>query len=254
MNIWLVSPAWRRYAVTRLALAQRRWLCDTLAARGWTANSVIVTDDDNLNIAAEYGFPTVELDNSDLGARFNAGYRYAADQGADVFVHIGSDDWVHPDTFDILSDTDLESLKAPMPTPGQAVVWRRAPLAVGQRRILLVDLAAGRAQRCFVHSKHGCIPWLIPRSALAPSGFEPLPKGLMRGIDGALVRSLTTRPNWLFREAPDEWCVDFKSDVNVTPYAGLVTALGTGPDEDPWPALARFYPDWLVDMARTVQL
>jgi len=81
-----VSPAWQRYAITRLALAERRWLCDELAARGHTANSVIVSDDDNLDIAAEYGFPTVERDNSDLGERFNAGYKYAADQGADLIV------------------------------------------------------------------------------------------------------------------------------------------------------------------------
>ena len=43
--------------------------------------------------------------NEDLGEKFNAGYRYAGRMGAQLFVHIGSDDWVHPDVFDILDQT-----------------------------------------------------------------------------------------------------------------------------------------------------
>ena len=108
--------------MTRLALAQRRWLCDELAARGLDANCVIVADDENLDIAREYGFDTVEVDNRGLGRRFNAGYRHAADQGADYLVHVGSDDWVHPDLFDILRQNDLSGGVMPEPTPGNPVV------------------------------------------------------------------------------------------------------------------------------------
>lgn len=250
MNVWLCSPAWRRYPITRLVLAQRRWLCDELAARGVQANSVIVADDANLEIAQEFGFPTVELDNSDLGKRFNAGYRYAADQGCDVFVHVGSDDWIHPDTFRILDNVDLDDVPRPTPAPGQPVVWRRSPQAVAQRRLLLVDLDEGRAQRCFVHGRYGCIPWLIPRKVMATEKFAPIQPGLMRGIDGALVRGLRTRPNWIFQDAPDEWCVDFKTGWNVTPYRGVAAALANGPEEEPWELLADFYPQHLVDLAR----
>lgn len=251
MNIWLVSPAWRRFSITRLALAERRWLCDELAARGHRANSVIVADDDNLDVAAEFGFPTVEMDNSDLGRRFNAGYRFAADQGCELFVHIGSDDWLHPDALNILDEVDLEKAPAPIPTPGNAVVWRRTPQLVAQRRILLVDLARQQSQRCFVHSKYGCIPWLIPRSVMQAARFAPIAAGHMRGIDGALVRGLKTRPNWLFQDAPDEWCVDFKTETNVTPYKGVASNLGVGDEEPPWLMLSDFYPDWLVEAAKT---
>lgn len=250
MDVWLVSPAWGRFAVTRLALAERRWLCDELASRGLTAHGVIVSDDANLDIAQEYGFDTVEMGNDDLGARFNAGYLHAGRHGADVVVHIGSDDWIHPDAFNILNEVALDETTPPLPTPGRPVVWRRGPQVVAQRRILLVDLNRQAAQRCFVPSKHGCIPWMIPRVALAPHGFEPIPPGLMRGIDGALVRGMKTRPNWYFQDAPDEWCVDFKTSVNVTPYKGVASSLGNGPEEDPWPMLADFYPEHLVDLAR----
>lgn len=254
MNIWLVSPAWRRYSVTRLVLAQRRWLCDELAARGMQANSVIVADDHNLDIAAEYGFPTVEKDNTDLGARFNVGYQYAAEQGADIFVHVGSDDWIHPDAFNVLDVIDLEKTPAADPTPGAPIVWRKAPQVVAQRRLLIVDLARGQSQRCFVKSMYGCIPWLIPRSALKPSGFSPIAPGLMRGIDGALLRGMKMRPNWIVQDAPDEWCVDFKTETNVTPYRGLAHTLGVGDEEDPWPMLAEFYPPHLIAMARNLHV
>jgi len=139
-----------------MVLAERRWLCDELASRGLTANSIIVSDDENLDIAQEYGFPTIEHDNFDLGARFNAGYRYAAAQGADVFVHIGSDDWVHPDAFNVLNEHSLDEDDAmPEPTPGESVVWRRGPKVVAQRRLCLVDLTNDLAQRCFIHGRWG---------------------------------------------------------------------------------------------------
>jgi hypothetical protein len=234
-----------------MVLAERRWLCDEMASRGVQANSVIVADDENLDIAADFGFPTVELDNSDLGARFNAGYRYAADAGANVFVHVGSDDWIHPDSFNILDQVDIET-DAPMPdpTPGNPVVWRRTPQVIAQRRICLVDLARGVGQRCFVHGRWGCIPWMIPRRALEPEAFTPIGAGHMRGIDGQLVRGMTTRPTWFFQDAPDEWCVDFKTETNVTPYKSVAPALGVGDEEDPWPMLAEFYPPHLIDLAR----
>jgi glycosyltransferase involved in cell wall biosynthesis len=228
-----VSPAWRRFSITRLVLAQRRCLCDELAARGHTANSVIVADDDNLDIAAGYGFATVELDNSDLGARFNVGYQYAAEQGADVFVHVGSDDWVHPDTFNILNEQHPE------------------PFLVAQRSYLILDLHAQVAKRCYVSNMWGSIPWLISRRAMENTGFAPIEKaGLMRGIDGAIASRLTIKGvNWVFQDAPAEWCVDWKSKTNITPYLGVAHTLGVGDEQEPRTVLADWYPDWLVALA-----
>ena len=249
MNVWFVSPAWRRFAVTRLALAERRWLCDELAARGHTAHSVVVADDDNLDIAREYGFDTVELGNGDLGERFNAGYRYAAENGADIFVHIGSDDWVHPDVFNILDTVDITRPGEPEfgATP---VVRRRGPQVVAQRRATVVDVATGRLQRCFVRGARGCIPWLIPRAVMEPCGFSPVRPGLMRGIDGALARGLTTRPGWLYQpKERDDWLVDFKTPTNISPYGMLADTLGQGV-EGTVDDLAASYPGWLVELAK----
>lgn len=248
MNIWLVSPAFRRPAVTRLALAQRRWLCDTLETRGHEAHSVIVADDENLDVAREYGFDTVEMANTDLGMKFNAGFQYAAGQGADIFVHIGSDDWVHPDVFNILNRIDLS--KPPQvdwDELDKAKVYRHAPHVVSQRRATIADLTRGRLTRCNITGSRGCIPWLIPRCVMEANRFAPIPLGLKRGMDGALARSLRARPNWIYQRAENDWLVDFKSRVNITSYGDL-SSIAVGPECD-FSVLRSSYPGELVDMA-----
>lgn len=214
---------------------------------------MIVADDENLEIADQYDFPTVELDNTDLGARFNVGYEYAAAQGADVFCHIGSDDWVHPDLFNILTKVDLEEdMAPPMPAIGESVVWRRSPAIVGHRRILLANLETGKSVRCFIPTKHGCIPWLIPREAMERERFAPIESGLSRGIDGALVRGMSARPNWIFQNGPDEWCVDWKTSSNLTDYQGLQHSIGVDEEYEPWVSLTEFYPSHLVEEAMSL--
>ena len=236
-----------------MALAERRWLCDELAARGIYANCVIVADDDNLDIAQQYGFDTVELDNNGgLGRRFNAGFRYAADQGADYFVHVGSDDWVHPDVFEILSADDLTGPGLmPEPTPGNPVVWKPGERILTHRKIGLVDMARGIVNRCVSKGRYGVIPWVIPRVLMEKSGFAPCQPDLDRGIDGDLYRRIGC-PKLLFDDQHDLACVDFKSALNVTSYKSIVTVLGT--DEEPaWDALAELYPQGLVDLAARTQ-
>src|SRR5205085_1379884 len=46
LNVWIVTPAWRRYAVTELVLAQWGWLRDHLAPRGLAVSAVVVADDE----------------------------------------------------------------------------------------------------------------------------------------------------------------------------------------------------------------
>jgi len=249
-----VSPAWGRFAITELVLAQRRWLCDELASRGLTANSVIVADDGNIDIAREYGFEVVEKDNRDLGMRFNVGYRAAARMGADVFVHVGSDDWVHPDVFNVLLELDPNDIVEEMPPTAVGATWKKAPTLIAQNHLTAVDLTRGVGRRLKVNGRYGCIPWLIARETLKPFGFMPIATGNNRGIDGALVRGISRfAPNWRFQEADPLWLVDFKSDTNVTAYRTIADALGmTTQDEDPWEMLATAYPMHLVEKARSL--
>lgn len=235
-SIWVVSPAWGRFAVTRLVLAQRRRLCDELARRGLDAQMLIVADDENLEIAREHGALTLEHPNVPLGAKWNAALRYACDQGADWVVWIGSDDWIHVDVFDPLPFQD----------------GPRPPMLIGHR-LAVVDLRAGVMRRCSSPSRYGAVPWIIPRHMLERARFQPVRPNSRRGLDGALIRGLRlarAHLHWHYHNPHDLRCVDFKSGTNITRYEQLTKNLSIAGDEDPWLALAERYPADLVDLAR----
>lgn len=225
--------------MTRLALAQRAHLAGELASRGIDCHSVIVANDENLEIARARGFDTVEMDNEQgLGRRFNAGFQHAAREGADWLVHIGSDDWIHPDAFAPL-------LAPPVPHP-----------VLAGHRIAFVDLLTGRMGLASLDGPHGVIPWIVPRELLEPCGFAPIRPERSRGIDGELVRGMRrarVRAQWVFHDPHELARVDFKSDVNLNTFDGLPTSL-TGRRGDPWQALAERYPSELVELARKTHL
>lgn len=239
--------------MTRLALAQRAHLVGELAARGITATCVIVADDENLEIARDYGFETVEQDNTMLGRKFNDGIEYACNNGADFVVSVGSDDWIHADLFDRMPLPVVEERE---PTPEEPVViWSAVPEIVTGRNITIVDLLHGRAEVCRAKGRYGVIPWVIPREALERSRFRPVREHLMRGIDGAMLAGMRVQPEWVFVDPHDVCRVDFKSETNVTSYESSVAGFGDGDEiADPWPLLAEKYPADLVELARATHL
>lgn len=239
----LVSPAWQRFAVTRLALAQRAHLAGELAARGLDCVSVIVADDENLDIAREYGAETVEMANDDglaLGRKFNAGFRHAAALGADWLVHMGSDDWIHPDAFDPLADLHGRT--------------RTRPIVSG-RQIAFVNLLTGRMRLCYAAGRNGVVPWIIPRKLMVPCDFAPIREDRFRGMDGYLIRGLRVKPTWLHHDPHPMGRVDWKSTVNLNSYETVSGSLGRRRGEvEPWGLLAEHYPANLVEMARRTHL
>lgn len=251
MRLWLVSPAWRRYEVTRLALAQRAHLQGVLAGRGIDTRCVVVADDENLDVAAEYGFDALERPNEPLGRKFNDGIEWACLEGAADFVCvIGSDDWVHESVFDRLPETNPEP---PAPTEDNPVVsWSDEPEALAGTVIAVVDVQSGRGRLRWWPRREGVIPWVFPRAALEPSGFRPVKDNAARGIDGSLVAGLGIRPQWLFHDPHEYARVDFKSDVNLNTYAEIGATSGVGDEHDAWGRLSELYPEPLVEMAQRV--
>jgi glycosyltransferase involved in cell wall biosynthesis len=245
-SVALVSPAWGRLAVTRLALTQRQALCGELAASGIDARCLVVADDENLDLAQEFGFDTLEAPNRPVARKFNLGLEHACREGADWIVWIGSDDWVHPDVFAPLLPGGALHDVDPADVP---------PIVIGHR-LTIVDLARGALMRCKSPSTYGAIPWLLHRRMLEPAGFAPLRPDLDRGLDGALIRGLRLHRAplaWQTHDPHDMRCVDFKSDTNITPYRRL-QKLATAPEEAPWSALEQHYPADLVDLARATHL
>jgi hypothetical protein len=241
VRVCILTAAWRRFDVTRLALAQRESLGVELAARGIRMRSLVVADDENLDIAAEYGCDTLEIPNWPLGAKCNAGLLAAAED-ADYVVWIGSDDWIHPDAFDPL---------LVMQNPD------RLPIHVGSV-VAVVDLIGGRMRRIRSSSPYGAPPWIIDARLIRATQRRherPIKPLLKRGLDGALVRGLRLNRlpfEFISFDPHDFRCVDFKSDVNLTPYGGVTKHLGFGEEHDPWGALRDWYPADLVTRAQAL--
>lgn len=95
IELWFVTPAYRRFELSELCLDQRRRLCEELAPHGIAATCVVVADDENLEIARAYGFEAVQRPNKWLGMKFAAGHHAALAGGATHVMPIGSDSWMH---------------------------------------------------------------------------------------------------------------------------------------------------------------
>jgi glycosyltransferase involved in cell wall biosynthesis len=261
VNIWLVSPAWRRFAVTELALAERRWLCDELTSRGLSAHGVIVGDDDNLEIAEHYGFDRVEFPNDrGLGAKFNAGFKHALDNGADYVIHIGSDDWVHPDFFDLLplppwekpmpAEPSAASKFFPRPGAANVIVCKVGAPALTTGGISLCYLPTGEALWFGARRPWGVVPWALSRDTFDGVEF-PVEPTILKGVEGSMIRQLP-HISWQQNNAHRLLGVDWKSGTNVTPFDGL--RMYGEPYPDFWDDLAALYPSRLVEMARHTSL
>ncbi len=205
-----------------MVLREWDWLRDQVAPRGVALDAVIAADDENLDLARQYGFAAVECENNRMGRKWNAGFRYAA--YADIAVLIGSDDWIHPDAFDRLPENAVSAA----------------------RPLDFVDLERGVLQHA---SGNGLIPWLIPRSLLEPSNFAPFPDRMQRGTEPILIHALGHPPVVHRACTPG---VDFKSADSTSPYAGVANSIGDGAEHDAWETLSRDWPGHLVQAAKEI--
>lgn len=242
MNVWLVTPAHGRLRVTRMVLAQRRHLSAELAAWGVTCRTVVIADDENLELAREYGCDTIEMNNDHLGERVNAGFRFACQHGdADWVAFIGSDDWLHPDLLGPLAERETGS---------------RQPIVAGHH-ISVVDMEHALLCRLGVRGRHGVPPWFLPRWVIEAVDQAPCEADRKRGIEGSMIRRIQAAkidPPWLFHDPHDEARVDFKCGENMTSYKAVSGSLGVGREVCPWPALRDRYPADLVEMAKETHL
>jgi len=103
-SICFVMPAYRRYELSKITFAQRAQMCDDLTKRGINANCVVIADDENLDIADEYDFYTVESDNMWLGKKFNDGHEFAAKSGWTHVAPVGSDMFIDPSVYYDIDD------------------------------------------------------------------------------------------------------------------------------------------------------
>lgn len=92
-----ITPVYKRFALTRACLEQRRAMIDALP---FEATCVVVGDDENLATARALGFEVVRKDNKFVAAKFNAGYGHAIRKWRATHVMpIGSDSFLHEGVF-----------------------------------------------------------------------------------------------------------------------------------------------------------
>lgn len=225
-SLWMVTPAWKRLALSAVVFEQHRRVLALLSAHGIDGYSVVIADDENLDLARSCGFETVERNNEWLGRRFNDGIEYAAKHGADYIVPIGSDSFIDPAFF-----LDL---------PARPYI-RTSGLycAVEPERLAELD----------VRTRSGAGPYVIPRASLKRSRFRPAQDKLKRRIDSSTVRALGT-VRWRFRDLHPFQYVGFRLPPLLTPYQTLQARWGVREHPEPWRILARHYPVDLVAAAR----
>ena len=228
-SVLLVTPAWQRYELTALMLARR-------AATDWgdvRVDTVVIADDDNLDIARAHGFATVERDNDWLGRRYNDGHEYAYTHGYDWSFHVNSDQAFDPRLLQAIVETPR--------THVAATRWMAAVNADGRRAAVYRNPI--RAMQAF------------PRELLAHNA-RPCRERLVRGCDKSThdgVRRATGAEDHIIEVGPLE-TVQFESAVQLTSWKRhqrLALADGSWEIAVPWDALRSVHgPEFVNDMRR----
>jgi glycosyltransferase involved in cell wall biosynthesis len=223
--IFFVTPAWQRFELTRVVLAQRRRIIDFLAERDVEARCVVIADDLNADIAESHGFDVLRNRNYALGRRFNDGIQYAAQQGAEWIVPIGSDSFLDPAYL--------------FPLPAEGVMRSSTLYAIAE---------PGRLGRLRVARSIGVGPYMIPRAYL-PTSQRPADEHRKRGIDSSTIRGL--KRGWK-REWVDlhPWqYVGWRSYPQMNSYDKLYERIGVGQESEVAERLSEHYPSDLVERA-----
>lgn len=231
MQLWFVTPAFRRFALAEVCFDQWKRIAAALAGHGIELRVVVVSDDDNLDLARAAGFDTVEQNNEWLGRRFNDGYQYAAEHGADWVTGVGNDSWIDPAYF--------------IPLPDEAVA-RRMRLFTCVTRTKLAELETSRTI--------GVTPYLFHRSMLEPVDYRPLEEKISKGCDTSTVVGIEygrgRRLVWEERDLHQYQHISFRAYPHLTKYSRLWAAYGVRERHDPWEALLEHWPADLVTRAR----
>ncbi len=224
-SLLFITPAWKRFELTRLCLWQRRIACDTLATHGVDATCVVIANDKNLSIAREFGFETINAPNDYLSRRFNDGYQYAGENAFDYVCPIGSDSWIDPRLLTVLPRPDVMQISrhyALVREDGEAITPLR------------------------LQGRYGFACFVLPTRMLEQRSYRPCPEDLQSGCDGALFRGFKQ----LFvirRELGPLDIVAFRSPIQITPYERLVKRHRGVERPEPWLWLRKRYPAELVD-------
>ncbi len=238
-TLWFVTPAFRRFELTAICLRQRAWVCRELAKVGIDATCVVIADDENLATARRLGFYTVERSNDlGLGCKFNDGYQYALDEGADYVAPIGSDTWVDP--------ASLYPENLP----------RRNEIACSHH-YMVVHESGERCLPCWVDPPQPSttVALVFPGALLRASKGRPCLEHIRSGCDGSLIRGLTVdrEISWRYVDLHPLQNVAFQSNetyfgqrIQISSYDNFRRRWHPREQATPVAELRKLYPARLV--------
>ena len=105
-TITIITPAWKRYEISEIVF-QNFYNLQKKLKKKINLKVIIISDDNNLNIAKKFGFITVKTNNEFLGRRFNNGFEKALEVGSDFILPVGSDSLITKEV--ILSGANLSN-------------------------------------------------------------------------------------------------------------------------------------------------
>ena len=228
MQLWFITPAFQRYALAEVCFDQWKQVSAALAQHDVELRVVVVSDDENLDLARAAGFDTVERDNEWLGRRFNDGIEYACQNGADWVAPVGSDSWINPEYL------------LPLPEAHES-----------RRGRLLTVVRLDRLAELYV-TNIGVGPYLYHRSQLEHCGFRPSENRISRGCDTSTWLGVADGHDirWDERNVDQYQHVSFRGKPHLTKYSRLWASYGVRERYDPWAALLEHFPGGLVERAR----
>jgi hypothetical protein len=200
-SILFIVPAHERVELARICYLQFVYLISKLRGRGLYADVLVIADDENLETADDHCLRILAHDNR-LGAKLNAGYRYAHEHGFDYVCAIGNDSWMHPDRLTWLP-------------VGDAILCTRnftcLNAEANEQAALRLDYPGGVGSRVF------------PTGMFERVDYAPLDPYQMSGCDTgtllALCRNVERAPDLVYTDHHPAEVVGFQSgDVQVTKW------------------------------------
>jgi hypothetical protein len=232
-SLAFVTPAYRRVALSAVCFRQHITAHDRLREHGIDATSIVIADDDNLDIARALGLLTVEHENR-LGAKFNAGYQEAARLGFDYVMALGSDSFLDPAWL----------VQRALPVIGELVC---------SRFYTLVDETGSRQARLSVGYDGGIGCRMFRTSMLKACNFAPLEPDRPRGCDEATLAALRAHgpARCRFSDVHQFQVVGFQTPgVQVSSFSSYVQAWLVEYAPSAFDRLDAYYPAELLEQVR----
>lgn len=197
-SLLFITPVWQRLELTEIVLKSRRRVCDELREHGIEASSVIIGDDENIDVAKALNFETVERDNEFLSRKFNDGYEFAVRNGYDFVYPVGSDSILTAEQF-------INTVGDELPVASHYYTMIRSD---GSERIDVQIKVPG-----------GIGPLIVPVDLLRNCP-RPIQEDLRRGCDNAARQTFLRAGHEIVTREHHQWeHVAFQSGVTqITDY------------------------------------